>query len=1441
MSINFNANPYWDDFDASKNYKRILAVPGRVEQSREFTQIQTALQHQLTQLGNSIYKNGQIVTACDFSINEAKTRATIAPGTVYVEGDIVAFTDYTTITITGVGTEVIGLVKTEEIITELEDPTLRDPAQGYDNYQESGAHRLKISWSWELLSDTGYGVFILIDGVLPVEPKPVTVTEDVLDIIARRDYEQLGNYALEGLKVSLVSHPDEPFEKKQLVVTDGKARILGYNVSLIANDTSDFEIARETATTSLESKTYTTYDTFYKTGGTVLLGDRPVAYVDQVIATELTVDGSSSGGVVRPPITRGSIAGGSDSLSRTSVVSIIAVNKGGAWNPATEAFVGGTTYAPSTYTLDGNRISWAPVGAEPAAGDSYNVAYLYRKVLVKQQMEKSLIEDEALVHGDSAGNDTLAQAYVCETNEYTGLTFYLNDDSGTPSSSDYERDVDFVITENGVIDWYDHDVQILSITKGAANSADTLTGFTDSYTMGDIIGVAFYTVPGDMEWNSDAEEFVSPTATYTVTTDYEFTRGVASIDWSAGGTEPAQGATYAVAVRARKYKTANHPQDSATYYANYYYWNVVVPGDYLARDSFYSNWVSAGHVSNVLQHYGLDIGSYLNFWRAFACQNYTYNSDKPYPDSQMEVTYRYYLSRFAIISLHSTEGVAVDFGQSAINPTEPNINDSKKVVLATVFCPADSLETSLRRHGVRTFKMKDHHKIKERIETAEVNIATTWLDLDANAIPVSNKKGLMTTSFADTSRVDTGWAGSAFAIDPTWEELALPHTDSFHSSSVDVDTTTATVYQDICTIPPNGTTSIEQADYSGNESIAPYALAAQSYLGDAPSAYMTISPTGDTLVIPRTQIYESLSDVNAWLASDIAKLSNPTQWFSKGWTGGTETRTFGNAYTYDFNIVTASSKQTETLTATYIRDIQGNCRQIEVSWNVPGGMIPSSEAELDYFIYFGGVRVSPTLTNATPPGSVTDSFRPRAGTNAASGTFTIPPNIPEGRIEVRISSTSMLITDESGVETLWNHNIVATYDAAVVEQLTMQYQACWCNCYCNCWCNCYNCRGRCGTGPLAQTIEPTGVRRVLKELQIDFATTSFTYGVFGCMVKTDNGQPTSNTIETGMVARKYLPPATLSGGGMKTFTFDNPLFMDDEAYAIVVTGEDQFNLNSVREVAAGRDIRCKVAKLGDVSQVTGLPIGSQPFKAGVLWRSLTGVTWEQDQTSDLKFKATFNTYPANQTYYVYLDPITTSDATAFLCAWDSDMPDGTSITFQYRTPTGVWTEFLPYSLTYINEVSNELEFRAKLITSSSNITPFCSKYASFYVQSQGTTVRAVTRNFELSEPADVCDVYLDSHLPSGYVQDISLTFDNGTSWVDLDNSVNGQAFGNLIEYFPVDLNVNNVKYRHHWKVTLNSPSVYSNVRVKMEASSSSNDAQLLDPRFSRLVVIASTP
>ena len=62
MALNFNTAPYYDDFDQTKNYHRILFRPGYAVQARELTQLQTALSNQIKQFGNNIFVNGTLVT-----------------------------------------------------------------------------------------------------------------------------------------------------------------------------------------------------------------------------------------------------------------------------------------------------------------------------------------------------------------------------------------------------------------------------------------------------------------------------------------------------------------------------------------------------------------------------------------------------------------------------------------------------------------------------------------------------------------------------------------------------------------------------------------------------------------------------------------------------------------------------------------------------------------------------------------------------------------------------------------------------------------------------------------------------------------------------------------------------------------------------------------------------------------------------------------------------------------------------------------------------------------------------------------------------------------------------------------------------------------------------------------------------------------------------------
>jgi len=67
--INYNVDPYYDDFDPSKNYHRILFQPGRAVQARELTQSQTILQNQISEFASAIYSQNTPVSGGQVTTN----------------------------------------------------------------------------------------------------------------------------------------------------------------------------------------------------------------------------------------------------------------------------------------------------------------------------------------------------------------------------------------------------------------------------------------------------------------------------------------------------------------------------------------------------------------------------------------------------------------------------------------------------------------------------------------------------------------------------------------------------------------------------------------------------------------------------------------------------------------------------------------------------------------------------------------------------------------------------------------------------------------------------------------------------------------------------------------------------------------------------------------------------------------------------------------------------------------------------------------------------------------------------------------------------------------------------------------------------------------------------------------------------------------------------
>jgi len=69
MAIDFNTEPYYDDFTESKRFLRILYRPGYAVQARELTQMQTILQNQISRFGSHVFKEGSLVIPGEIGID----------------------------------------------------------------------------------------------------------------------------------------------------------------------------------------------------------------------------------------------------------------------------------------------------------------------------------------------------------------------------------------------------------------------------------------------------------------------------------------------------------------------------------------------------------------------------------------------------------------------------------------------------------------------------------------------------------------------------------------------------------------------------------------------------------------------------------------------------------------------------------------------------------------------------------------------------------------------------------------------------------------------------------------------------------------------------------------------------------------------------------------------------------------------------------------------------------------------------------------------------------------------------------------------------------------------------------------------------------------------------------------------------------------------------
>jgi hypothetical protein len=123
LVTNFNVAPYYDDFDESKNFHRMLFRPGYAVQARELTQMQSILQNQIDRFGEHVFREGSIVTGIELNYDTKATYIKIRDNNA--SGNNVVANSFLNTTITGSTSNTTAIVIGTDTGSEAETPNLK--------------------------------------------------------------------------------------------------------------------------------------------------------------------------------------------------------------------------------------------------------------------------------------------------------------------------------------------------------------------------------------------------------------------------------------------------------------------------------------------------------------------------------------------------------------------------------------------------------------------------------------------------------------------------------------------------------------------------------------------------------------------------------------------------------------------------------------------------------------------------------------------------------------------------------------------------------------------------------------------------------------------------------------------------------------------------------------------------------------------------------------------------------------------------------------------------------------------------------------------------------------------------------------------------------------------------------------------------------------------
>jgi len=714
----------------------------------------------------------------------------------------------------------VGFTVTETLIDSSTDSSLVDNAQGTPNKSAPGAHRysIKTTLSKRDTSSTT-GNFILLvrleGGAIVKSPVKNTQYNIIGDTMARRTFDESGNYTVNPFPVSIKNHATDT-TKLIASVEPSKAYVQGFEIETtsVININIDKSRSSELATdkvVQIETNNYidissmesypntTTFELInIKNGSSIVATVRVRSIVglgeskyrlhvfDYQPIAPLTITNCTLAGTINQNF----VADIEDAnLGSDTLVFPLPINRVKTCNSVTDSNITTTDF---NYRFEANRI----MGTYTVSSGQ---AVFSGATSDETIGSKSNLNNWVLIDNDNYTVITLTEPYIDVDNPVSGASTVTI--TGLTNGAEVTLIAPVIRTLN-------HKIKTKTATTSSTQKVFTFNSSVDFHQYEDLAHSDVLDLTSVVDSNS-----------VVITDNFEVVSGATGSYYGHGKIKLKSTSNYVV---------------SGNITVNYNYFTHST-GDFFTVDSYSSiDYVDIPTFENIELRSAVDFrprmaDDVLNFTSTNAS-----TSVCPIPNSQFETDIQYYLDRIDKIFINKDGILDVVYGVPSLNPKKPE-SPKDSIILYELYVRAYTLspeEVILTFIDNKRYTMRDIGKIEKRVNNLEYYTTLSLLETEANALQVLNpedgtlrfKSGFLVDSFKSTRVGRTSSPEYKAGIDPLNGSLRPLFSEGNAKLLYESDTSTTVTTGDLITIPYENTALITQTQSSGIINVNPYSV-----------------------------------------------------------------------------------------------------------------------------------------------------------------------------------------------------------------------------------------------------------------------------------------------------------------------------------------------------------------------------------------------------------------------------------------------------------------------------------------------------------------------------------------------------------------------------------------------------------------------------------------